>query len=60
MLESGWNSDWPADGPPIVWKASVLGRSIQWDGAKEQIVDDAKATELLSQTYRAPWQYPAA
>jgi hypothetical protein len=22
------------------------------------VVDDAKATELLSRTYRAPWQYP--
>ena len=39
----------------VSWK---LGRSIQWDGAKEQIADDAKATELLSRTYRAPWQYP--
>jgi predicted dehydrogenase len=39
----------------VSWR---LGRSIQWDGAKEQIVDDAKATDLLSRAYRAPWQYP--
>lgn len=40
----------------VSWK---LGRSIEWDGATEQVVDDAKATELLSRTYRAPWEYPA-
>jgi predicted dehydrogenase len=58
----------PAAGIEIGHRASVLpllgmvswklGRSIQWDGVKEQVVDDAKATELLSRTYRAPWQYP--
>jgi predicted dehydrogenase len=64
--------DWkktPAAGIEIGHRASVLpllgmvswklGRSIQWDGAKEQIVNDDKATELLSRTYRAPWQYPS-
>ncbi len=39
----------------LSWK---LGRSVQWDGTKEQILDDPKASELLSRTYRAPWQYP--
>lgn len=58
----------PAAGIEIGHRASVLallgmvswksGRSIQWDGATEQIPNDAKATELLSRTYRAPWQYP--
>jgi len=37
------------------WK---LGRSIEWDGAKEQIVSDPGANQLLSRAYRAPWQYP--
>lgn len=36
------------------------GRSIQWDGAREQIIGDAEAAKLLSRTYRGPWQYPAA
>jgi len=35
-----------------------LGRSVQWDGDKEQIVGDAQANELLSRPYRAPWKYP--
>ncbi len=39
----------------VSWK---LGRSIEWDGVKEQVVGDAKGTELLSRAYRAPWQYP--
>lgn len=25
--ETGWNKDWPADGPPVIWKASV-GRGL--------------------------------
>jgi predicted dehydrogenase len=39
----------------ISWKA---GRSISWDSAKEQILDDPKANQLLSRAYRAPWVYP--
>lgn len=35
-----------------------LGRSIEWDGTKEQIVGDAEANKLLSRAYRAPWVYP--
>ena len=40
----------------ISWR---LGRSIEWDGAKEQIVNDPKANDLLQRPYRAPWKYPA-
>lgn len=35
-----------------------LGRSVRWDGAKEQIVGDPRANELLRRDYRAPWKYP--
>ena len=35
-----------------------LGRSINWDGAKEQIAGDPEANKLLSRPYRAPWIYP--
>jgi predicted dehydrogenase len=35
-----------------------LGRSIRWDGAKEQIIEDADANKLLSRKYRGPWEYP--
>ncbi|CAN5417087.1 Gfo/Idh/MocA family oxidoreductase [soil metagenome] len=35
-----------------------LGRSVKWDGEKEQIIDDPEANKLLSRDYRAPYQYP--
>jgi predicted dehydrogenase len=35
-----------------------LGRSITWDGAKEQIVGDGVANELLARKFRGPWKYP--
>jgi predicted dehydrogenase len=60
----------PISGIETAHRASVLpllgmiswrvGRSIQWDGAKEQIVGDAEAAKLMSRPYRAPWQYPQA
>jgi hypothetical protein len=39
----------------LSWK---LGRGIEWEGAKEQIVNDPGANRLLNRAYRAPWQYP--
>ena len=39
----------------VSWRA---GRSIDWDGDKEQILNDPKANELLQRPYRAPWKYP--
>ena len=36
-----------------------LGRSIQWDGEKEQVIGDAEANKLLRREYRGPWQYPS-
>jgi predicted dehydrogenase len=41
----------------LSWK---LGRSVRWDGEKEQIVGDAEANKLLSRAYRGPWKYPSA
>jgi predicted dehydrogenase len=35
-----------------------VGRSITWDGDREQIVGDAEANALLKRDYRAPWVYP--
>ena len=34
------------------------GRSLNWDGDKEQIIGDPEANQLLSRPYRAPWVYP--
>ena len=58
----------PAAGIELAHRSSVLpllgmislkvGRSIQWDGANEQIVGDAAANALLSRPYRAPYLYP--
>ncbi|MCA9053590.1 MAG: Gfo/Idh/MocA family oxidoreductase [Planctomycetaceae bacterium] len=37
-----------------------LGRSIRWDGEREQIPDDPEANALLRRDYRGPWVYPEA
>lgn len=39
------------------WRA---GKSLDWDGAKELIVNDKSANRLLSREYRPPWKYPGA
>jgi predicted dehydrogenase len=36
-----------------------LGRSIRWDPAREVIIGDEEAGELLSRPYRAPWSLDA-
>jgi predicted dehydrogenase len=35
-----------------------LGRSIEWDGEKEEVVGDPEANRLLRREYRSPWKYP--
>jgi predicted dehydrogenase len=35
-----------------------LGRSLEWDGAKERIVGDDAANKLLRRAYRKGWEYP--
>ena len=35
-----------------------LGRSIDWDGEKEQIPGDTEANKLLRREYRGEWEYP--
>ena len=35
-----------------------LGRSIQWDGQKEEIIGDPEANRLLRRDYRGSWKYP--
>ncbi len=37
-----------------------LGRSIEWDGAKERIVGDEAANRLLRRDYRKGYEYPKA
>ena len=32
-----------------------LGRSLRWDDAKQDVVDDAEASRLLTKDYRSPW-----
>jgi predicted dehydrogenase len=36
------------------------GRKIVWDPAKEQIVGDIDAAEMLRRPYRSPWKMPTA
>lgn len=39
--------------------ALKLGRSIQWDGRREEVIGDEEANGLLARPYRKPWEYPA-
>jgi predicted dehydrogenase len=41
----------------VSWRA---GKSIDWDGEKEIVRNDARANDLLSRKYRSPWKYPQA
>ncbi len=44
---------------PLLGMISLkVGRSLEWDGAREQIVGDADANKLLKRDYRGPWVYP--
>ncbi len=36
-----------------------LGRSLQWDGDKNEIIGDAEASKGLSREYRKPYTYPS-
>ncbi|HWQ92255.1 MAG TPA: Gfo/Idh/MocA family oxidoreductase [Clostridia bacterium] len=35
-----------------------LGRSLAWDGAKEQVIGDQEANRMLRREYRKGWDYP--
>ena len=35
-----------------------LGRSLNWDPAKGQVIGDEEANRLLRRSYRAPWVHP--
>jgi hypothetical protein len=39
----------------ISWR---VGHSIEWDGEKEQILNDPHATKLLAPSFRDPWILP--
>jgi predicted dehydrogenase len=35
-----------------------LGRSVQWDGRKTEVIGDPEANRLLRRDYRKGWEYP--
>ena len=35
--------------------AMLTGRKLKWDPAKEEILNDAGASQLLAKAMRAPW-----
>ena len=35
--------------------ASVVGRKLKWDSARQEIIDDSEASKLMSRPIRAPW-----
>ena len=44
--------------PMLGMLSMKIGRSVQWDGAKEVIVGDDEANMHLARKYRGPWEYP--
>ena len=36
--------------------ASVVGRPLKWDAARQEIIGDEEATKLMSKKFRAPWK----
>ena len=38
--------------------AQRTGRKIRWDGKAEQIVGDPEAANMMTKTYRSPWELP--
>jgi predicted dehydrogenase len=36
--------------------ASVVGRKLRWDAAKQEIIGDAQAQQLLARAMRSPWR----
>jgi predicted dehydrogenase len=51
-LESGHRTALPCHLANISMK---LGRSLRWDETKQDVVDDAEASRLLTKEYRSPW-----
>ena len=38
--------------------ALKLGRTLHWDAAKQQVINDAEANKLMTRPYRKPWVHP--
>jgi predicted dehydrogenase len=38
--------------------AMTLGRTLNWDATKGEVVGDAEANRMLKRPYRAPWKHP--
>jgi len=38
--------------------ALKLGRTLKWDAAKQQVVNDNEANHMLTRSYRKPWVHP--
>ena len=39
--------------------ALKLGRTLHWDAAKQQVINDAEANKLMTRPYRKPWVHPS-
>lgn len=68
FLESIDKKRAPVSGIEVAHRSSVLpllgmiswrvGRSLEWDGEKETILNDPAASQLLAKPFRAPWVHP--
>ena len=52
------NSHYATNMSLLAMMSYKLGRSVQWDGIKQNVVNDPEAEKLMSQEYRQPWVYP--
>jgi len=52
-VEQGHHASNPGHLLNIAWRT---GRAIRWDAAREQVLDDDDANQLVTKTYRAPWK----
>ncbi|MDD4442894.1 MAG: hypothetical protein PHX41_13460 [Kiritimatiellae bacterium] len=52
-MEIGHRSQTPGH---LGYIASVVGRKLKWDAAKEEIVGDPEASRLMTKQMREPWK----
>ena len=60
--EGQWRTPWQYTSTAACILANLsmgLGRSVKWDHANTQVVNDAEANKLLKRAYRGPWVHPA-
>ncbi len=53
---SAQTGHWATNAGHLMNVSWLAGRSVRWDGAKEQVIDDPEANKFVAKPYRAPWK----